>query len=218
MKQMRSVLILITLAVSTFSHGQFPSSYGAKAGVSVANQSWRFANLDYTLETEALYSISGALFVEAFKGEHFSLQFDLAYAQKGSSTRTESITVHHFKGGSITANEGALRSSFFKYLSFSPLARYRFELERLIPYVLLGPRLDLLLDYSTDSEMPLDSWQGYSLGLTAGAGMEYNLSQMKLFLEFQYQPDLSSLSNQDPLVINNHLLAITLGLRRIISF
>lgn len=215
---MRYILILMTAAVSSFGYGQFPTSYGAKAGVSIANQSWRFSNLDYTLDTEALYSVGGALFLEAFKGEHFSFQLDVAYAQKGSSTRTESITVHHFEKGSITVNEGVLRSSYFKYLSVSPLARYRFELEHLIPYFLLGPRLDLLLDYRTDSEMPLDSWQGYALGLTVGAGMEYGLRQTMLFLEIQYQPDLSPLNNQEPLLINNDMLAISLGIRRIVSF
>jgi len=218
MKQMRYILILITTAVIAPVYGQFPAAYGIKAGVSIANQSWRFSNLDYTLETEAIYSVCGALFVEAFKGEHFSFQFDLAYEQKGSSTSTESITVHHFKEGSITANEGTVSSSYFKYLSFSPMARYRFELEHLIPYLLLGPRLDVLLNYSTDSEWPLESWQGYAVGLTVGVGMEYSFGQMNLLTEIQFQPDLSPLTNQEPLLINNNMLAIWLGIRRVVSF
>ncbi|MEN8201796.1 MAG: outer membrane beta-barrel protein [Bacteroidota bacterium] len=213
MKKTFCIIFLIGMTVTNLVYGQFPASYGVKAGLSIANQSWKFTNLDYTLETDPLYSASVALFMEAFKGEHFSFQFDAAYELKGSSTSVQSITVQHFNNDQITVNAGALSTSSFKYLSFSPMARYRFDLENLVPYFLLGPRIDMLLSYTSDSENPLESWRGYAVGLTIGAGMEYSFGQFNLFTEIQYQPDLSPLTNHEPLLINNNMLVITLGVR-----
>lgn len=218
MKVLRHIMFLITVTISSLVYGQLPSSYGLKAGLSMANQSWQFSNLDYTLDTEILYSFTAALFLEAFKGEHFSFQLDMSYELKGSSTSTESITVHHLNDNLISENEGDLSTSRFTYLSFSPMARYRFDLEHLVPYFLLGPRVDVLLNYSTDSEYPLDSWKGYTVGLTIGAGVEYKFGQLNLFAEIQFQPDLSPVTNQEPLLINNNILALTLGFRRVVSF
>jgi len=218
---MKHVLTFICLILMLFTHalnGQFPASYGVKAGLSLANQSWRFTDIDYTLETEQVLAMTAALFMEAFKGERFSFQIDMAYEVKGSSTETESITVNHLNNNQITKNEGELSTSLHTYLSFSPMARYRFDLENVVPYFLLGPRIDVLLSYSTDSEYPLDSQNGFILGLTIGAGIEYRLKQLNLFAEIQFQPDLSPLTNQEPLLINNNMLALTLGLRRMVSF
>jgi hypothetical protein len=218
MKQMRNITFLILVIFSSVAWGQFPSSYGFKAGLSIADQSWRISDLDYTFDTEALFTPTVAMFLEVFKGDHFSFQLDAAYANKGSKSTVESVSVRHLEGGVLRTNTGEETSSEFSCISFSPMARYRFDLERLVPYFLLGPRIDLLLNYASDSEYPLESWQGYTIGLTVGTGVEYSLEKLNLFAEIQFQPDLSPLTNKDPLLINNNMLAITLGVRRIVSF
>lgn len=215
---MRHITLAILIMFSAGVCGQFPSSYGCKAGLSLANQSWRLSEPEYTFETEILPSFTLALFAETWKGEHFSFQLDAAYASKGSKSRVESVSVRHLEGEVLRANTGELSTSEFSYISLSPMARYRFDLERLVPYVLLGPRIDILLSYTSDSEYPLESWKGYTVGLTLGTGLEYSLEKLNLFAEIQFQPDLSPLTNEDPLLINNNALAFTLGLRRIVSF
>jgi opacity protein-like surface antigen len=218
MKQPHYILLMVLVTLFSPSRGQISSGYGVKAGLSVANQSWRLSEADYTFETEALSSYTVALFVETWKGDHFSFQLDAAYASKGSITRVESVSVRHLEGNILRANTGEVSTSEFSYISLSPMARYRFDLERLVPYLLLGPRIDLLLNYTSDSEYPLESWKGYIVGLSLGAGMEYSFTKLNIFAEIQYQPDLSPLTNQEPLLINNEMLAITLGLRRLVSF
>ena len=88
-------ICVLLIAFAPVAKGQNPASYGLKAGVMIANQSWRYTNLDYTLETEPDGGLAVAIFVEAFKGERFSFQLDLAYLEKGSTTTTESITINH---------------------------------------------------------------------------------------------------------------------------
>ena len=209
---------LLLIASAPLVKAQTPASYGMKVGVSVANQSWKYTNLDYTLDTEPDGGLAAAFFVEVFKGEHFSFQLDLAYLEKGSTTTTESITINHLDNNSLEVNEGDVKTSDFSYISISALARYRFDLEHLIPYFLLGPRLDFLVNYVSDSEYPLGDQNGTILGLTLGTGLEYQLKQFQLFAEIQFQPDLSPVTNEEPLLINNNALSLTIGIRRIVSF
>jgi len=213
---------LVTIAMIVWAgllalYGQFPSSFGAKAGISVANQTYKLTPIDYELETEPVVGPTFSLFVEAFRGNHFSFQTDLSYFVKGSKSNTQSITVDHMNNDQIIVNEGDMSTSTFRYLSIAPMARYRMGQGSMQPYFLLGPRVDILLKYKSDSEYPLDDQNQIIPGLTIGAGLEYKLQRMGLFAELQYQGDLIPVTGQDPLLINNHLISFTLGVRKLVS-
>jgi hypothetical protein len=213
MKRIIPVIIFALLSGSLAVEAQFAGSMGLKAGISLANQTYRFTPIDYTLETDPVSGPGIALFIEAFRQERLSFQMDLAFAAKGSKSTTQSITVKHLDNDRITVNEGDLQVSNFYYLSLSPLARYRFDKEGLSPYFVLGPRLDFLLKYKTDSEYPLEEQNSIILGLSAGVGLEFNLNNLGLFIEVQYQPDLSPVTSKAPLKVKNNMLLFTLGIR-----
>jgi len=209
---------LVTIAIFVWAglpalYGQFPSSFGAKAGISVASQTYMFTAIDYEMETEPVVGPAFSLFMEAFKGNHFSFQLDVSYSLKGSKTNVESLTVDHLNNDRITVTEGEMTTSTFSYLSISPMARYCLGQGSLVPYFLLGPRMDILLKYKSDSEYPLDDQNSVILGLTIGTGLEYKLEKLGLFTELQYQGDFWPVTGQDPLLINNHMLSFTVGLR-----
>ena len=213
---------LVTIAMIMWAgllalYGQFPSSFGAKAGISIADQTYTLTPIDYNLETKAVVGPTFSLFVEAFRGNHFSLQADLSYFLKGSKSNTQSVTVDHMNNDQIIINEGDMSTSTFTYLSIAPMARYRMGQGSLQPYFLLGPRVDILMKYKSDSEYPLDDQNQIIPGLTFGAGLEYKLQRMGLFAELQYQGDIIPVSGADPLLINNHLISFTLGVRRLVS-
>lgn len=214
----RAIILAFFMMPGSFMlQGQKLASFGLKGGLSLANQSIKITPIDYEMDTDAIQGTTLALFVEAFKGQHFSFQFDVAYAHKGSSTTTHSVTVNHLDNDRIVVNEGDAVSSRFHYLSLVPLARYRFEMERLSPYFLVGPRVDFLLNYGTESEFPLESQSQTILGLTAGGGLEFQVANLGIFAEILYQPDLSPVSNKEPLLINNNMLSLSLGIRWIVS-
>jgi hypothetical protein len=215
MKRVIPAILIILLHGSPAVRGQFVQATGLKAGVSLANQSYRFTPIDYTMETEPVTGPAAAVFLETFRHEHLSFQLDLAFAAKGSKTTTQSVTVNHLDNDRIIVNEGDLKVSRSYYLSLCPMARYRLDREHLIPYALLGPRLDLLLKYSTDSDYPLEEQNRFIAGLSGGVGLEFNLTGLGLFIEAQYQPDLSPVTGKDPLHINNNILLFTLGVRHL---
>lgn len=212
-------LLTITLLLTGLQalHAQASYTFGLKAGASVSNQTYKLTPIDYTLDTEPVGGPALTLFVEAFRGAHFSFQSDVSYAVKGSSSNIESISVNHLDNDEITVNEGEQSTSRFKYLSISLMARYRMGQGALQPYFLLGPRIDMLLDYSTDSEYPLDDQNGTIPGLTFGTGLEYRLNKLAILSELQYQGDMIPVSGQDPLLINNHMISFTLGIRWFLS-
>ena len=217
MKRSLVTIAIMMLAGLLALYGQFPTSFGAKAGVSLADQTYTLTPIDYNLETKAVVGPTFSLFVEAFRGNHFSLQADLSYFLKGSKSNTQSVTVDHMNNDQIIINEGDMSTSTFTYLSIAPMARYRMGQGSLQPYFLLGPRVDILLKYKSDSEYPLDDQNQIIPGLTFGAGFEYKLQRMGLFAELQYQGDFIPVSGAGPLLINNHLISFTLGVRRLVS-
>jgi hypothetical protein len=213
MKRSLLTIAMIMCAGILALYSQFPSSFGAKAGISVADQTYKLTPIDYKLETEAVVGPTFSLFVEAFRGNHFSLQADLSYFLKGSKSNTQSVTVDHMNNDRIIVNEGEESTSTFAYFSMAAMARYRLGQGSWHPYFLLGPRVDFLLNYKTDSDYPLDDQNSVIPGLTFGTGLEYQLERMGLFAELQYQGDIHPVSGQDPLLINNHMLSLTLGIR-----
>jgi len=121
--------------------------------------------------------------------------------------------VNHLDNDRIIVTEGGMTKSVFRYLSIAPMARYRIDKGHLVPYFLLGPRLDMLLRYSSDSDYPLTGQNGFILGLTGGVGLEFSLQRTAVFTEILYQPDLSPVTGEDPLLVNNHMISLTLGVR-----
>jgi len=213
MKRSTIILALFIWAGSMAIFGQGFASLGLKAGVSVANQNWHISPIDYALETDPVVGPALSVFVEVFRADHFSFQTDISYAVKGSKSATQSVTVNHLDHDRIIVNEGAVAISTFSYLSLEPMARFRVGQGSLVPYFLLGPRLDILLKYESGSEYPLVAQNSIILGLTCGTGLEYKLQRLGLFTELKYLPDISPVTNEEPLLIKNNMLSLTLGIR-----
>ena len=209
-----SISIGLVLVLSTITlHSQVIAGVGIKGGISLANQSHHFTPINYTIETQSIATPSAALFIEVFSRKYLSYQLDLSYVTKGSKTTTESVTVNHLENDLFVVNLGDLTVSKFSYFVFSPMVRFRFDQNHLTPYLMLGPRIDYLLNYKTESVHPLEVQHSFILGLSGGVGVEFNLNNLGLFLEVQVQPDLSTVTNQAPLLINNNILLISLGIR-----
>ncbi len=213
MKQPYAVILMLSLMGTLEVEGQLIGSVGGKAGISLANQNHQITPIGYTLETDYILGPGIAFFLEAFRGRQFSFQSDLAFVTKGSKTTTHSVTVNHLENDRIIANKGESRASRFYYLSFSPMARYRIDLDRITPYVLLGLRVDFLVKYDTESDYPLEEQNAVIPGLTGGLGLEYKLNETGIFLELQYQSDALPVTGRDPLLINNNIFLVTIGMR-----
>lgn len=213
MNRVSPVIAALLLGCTLTLNGQFVKSAGMKAGISLANQRHLIDIIDYTLENELVAGPAVTLFSEFYRGRRLGLQADLAYVARGSKTSTQSVTVNHLDNDRITVNKGDEKISRFHYLSLSPLAYFRFGEGPFTPYLLLGPRFDLLVRYETESDYPLEDQNDLIMGLSGGAGVEFNLGRVGVLAELQFQPDLSPVTNKDPLLINNNCLLFSVGFR-----
>lgn len=204
---------MIWLLATQDLRAQFIAGFGVKGGLALSNQSYKITPLDYTLDTKAILSPSFGFFIESFSGDHFTMQTDFSFACRGSATYTESITVDHTSSNQIIVNEGEKVTSRHRYLSIAPMLRARTNNGGVEVYALFGPRLDILLYYSTDSKYPLEDQNSLILGFNLGVGVDIPVKQNKFFAELQLQADLSPVTNTDPLLINNNSLVLILGYR-----
>lgn len=210
----RSLLFVLLLMPGILPvRAQFIDSYGLKTGLCIANQSFRFTPIDHELPTDVLIGPGALVFIETFKGKHLSFQLDLGVMFKGSKTHAASLTVDHMNNDRIVVNQGPPVTSAHQYFTFSPLARFEREYALVNIYASLGPRLDFLLNYSNDSPYPLEEQRNRILGLSGAFGLGYSLGKIGVFSEIQYQPDLSPVTNTEPLLVNNNALFFSLGIR-----
>jgi len=215
MKTFRIIALLIVLPFSAGLLAQTTWNMGLKAGLSLSGQSviFRLTDEDYQIETGNIAGPTGSLFVEYTRDKRWGIQLDAAYIPKGSSTHTESITVHHLEGNRITENTGEQTISRHNYLSLAPQFRYRILKSGFTPYVMAGARVDFLLAYNTDSSYPLDDQNKVIPGLNLGAGLEAYSGSLGLFLEVLFQGDIIPVTGTEPMLINNHTGLFTIGLR-----
>lgn len=214
--KVRALLIsLFMLAGSPCLQAQSSWNFGLKAGVSLANQDviFQLPDTEYQMETALIAGPTASLLVEYMWGKGWGIQMDAGYIPKGSSTTTESISVLHLENNRVVENKGASSRSSFHYLSFAPQLRYRILRGNFTPYLLAGPRLDVLLGYESDAAYPLEEQRSVIPGLSFGLGAEAWFGQTGIFFEMQYQGDLFPVTGTDPVLINNLAGLFTIGLR-----
>ena len=212
MKRSVIVLLFVLLSGTMLVRGQFIDSYGLKTGLCIANQSIRFTPIDTELPTDVLIGPTALVFAEIFKGKHLSFQMDLGVMFKGCKTTAQSVTVDHTNNDRIVVNEGPLVTSAFQYITVSAMGRFERQYGAFDIYALLGPRLDYLVNYASDSPYPLDTQHAMLIGLTGGFGTGYSLENFRVFGEFQYLPDLRPVYNITPLLINNNAICLCIGI------
>jgi len=214
MKRILINIFIILFICTTSVRGQFIESFGLKGGLSLNNQNIRITPLDYRLETDPVICPDITLFLEAYKRNHQSIELDVSYLVKGFSSSVSSITVNHLENDRIEVNEGPEYISKFHYLSVSPMGRFFLEKDLIGIYGLLGPRLDILLRYITDSDYPLEEQNRLILGINAAAGIEFQLNRITLLGEIRYQPDVTTVQNNEPMHIKNHGVIFLIGIRK----
>lgn len=202
---------------TTFVNGQVLKSIGIEGGASIANQTWLLKADAKTLKTDNRVSFYGAATLEFLKLKYLSLTTDFGYCAKGHTEKIPNTTVDMPEG------DGTYKTydTKFNYFTFSPMLKARYEITHFIPYALLGLRLNYQLSYKSDFnyEQIERDFNKTVWGANFGAGVEYKIKQLGIFLEGQYQYDFtkvmdtpSSASNSG-IEVKNNAFVICIGLK-----
>ncbi len=202
------------------SNAQLLKGYGIKLGTVGAKQTWSPPSAGAGREiplpdaSGRRWGFDAAGFVELFNIWNVNLLGELHYAQKGVSFK-KTYSVDEY--GDTVSTEGG-RGPRIDYLSIPVMAKARFSLGAVSPYLVIGPRLDFLV--GKDTLTFIDVAQGYELkktnfGGTIGIGVEFARAfPFTLMTEVRYSPDftnaLEELSRPE---VKNRSFEVLLGAR-----
>lgn len=213
----KTIVLIFILASTTIVNGQVFQSIGIKTGVTIANQTWNLKSLNRTLDTESRNGFYGALTFDFFKSKYLSMTTDLGYYVKGNIQNIPNTTIEKPEG------DGTYKSfdTKFDYFVFSPMLKVRYETTRMIPYALLGFRLDNQLSYRSDFNYDQieNDFKKTIWGTNLGAGLEYKTKQLGILFEGQYLIDFSNIidspssSTNSGIEVKNRAIVLCIGMK-----
>ncbi len=196
MKTRYQIITIVIALLSSFSL-QAQVSIGFRTGTQWANIAVSEGLEGLTPDFKNITGYSFGAVVEIPVGAHFAIQPELAFTRKGFGIK-EDIGLELFD---IPLPLGLRNDSRFGYLEMPVLAKYKFGNQAVQAYVMAGPsvgyathgrivtRARLLLDFKVlDQPIDLDAvnYERIELGAVAGAGVNFNLGGVQLFVDGRY--------------------------------
>lgn len=217
MKNIKFVLpiLIFTLAINTYA--QFITGFGLKGGATLSNQNYEYKNFDFEPETKYLLGFNSSLFVEFLNSRNFNLVLESGIEQRGYTY----VSKPYDEFGNPLPDMNIYERTF--YYTTGILFKIKIPANKITPYLLIGPKLDILLSYSVKPEddrttlygfdFPLDQFKKENYSLNFGGGIEFNqLFPFKTFIELNYSPPLNSSYNGPGLNVKEHYFNIKAGI------
>ena len=187
------------------SKAQFLNSIGITGGVSYSNQKFFFRDPSEVLKKKYKWGFNGSVFAEFFSHDYVRWVSEIQYNQKGSNDKrseTNPDTTY------------TLRNRL-QYLTWNNYLKIRYELFSIIPYVLIGPRLEYKLTQRMQSPEVTSDFLKLHVSPAVGAGIEFvSYGQIKFFVESFFNPDIIQDAYIAPeLHIRNKNIELRVGLK-----
>ena len=209
MRYKHAIVVCAAFLIAPAAHAQFIRGYGVKAGAVAASQSWDYTS-DLDISPETRWGYDFGLFVEAINVPFISLLVEMHYVQKGFSMSTTIATATNPTGfGTMTTRPR------LDYLSIPLLAKVRFGMGALTPFVAAGPRYDLLVNREAEGvDAVYDKLKNTDAGITVAAGFELSVPLLVgLSAEARYSPSFDDIYHTDLLTVKNKSFEFLLGVR-----
>lgn len=172
------MIVLCSFLLGT-AHAQFVKSIGLKGGVVWANQNWDLSGYsegDYNYRVDFHIAANA----EFFQHKYVSLLAQGGYIRKGHQSEWNNW-----------------ESNFVcSYLYFAPMLKARINIDKFIPYLFIGPRVDFYLSHQDNGvlyydERLTDNMENFIFGLHYGLGFEYLIGSIGIVTTFTHQYDFS---------------------------
>ena len=179
-------LILITV-ISLQATAQTFNSIAITAGITAANQKFLYKDPVALSNKNYVFGYNASIFGEFFTRDYVRLVTEIQYNQKGS----------------LDKQPDANYANQLQYISWNNYIKVRYELFSVIPYVLLGPRLEYNMVQSTSSPDIVQHFIPLHVSPAVGAGVEFvNYYNIKFFVEAFYNPDIVPLPSYTTTSLN----------------
>jgi len=203
------MLLLWLILGLTFLNAQLIHSYGVKTGCVIANQDFDYTDNFFNLDTQNRYGLNIGAFIELFSKANLNLLIEIHYVQKGMVVK--------FKEYDMFANYISTIEFINRvdYISLPVLGKIAYKFNKLSPYVIVGPRIDIFLGYNSDfAAIVYDEFESIDFGGTLGLGCEFSLISSHTFLiEMRYSPSFTNSYETDLLRVTNNSFELLVGVK-----
>ena len=196
----KGIVIFLMFLVALQSKAQFLNSIGITAGVSAGNQKFYFFDPLAISKKKYVFGYNGSVFLEFFSGDYARWVSEIQFNQKGSLDKRP---------------EGNYPNKL-NYICWNNYLKLRYEMDRIIPYILVGPRLEYNLTQETTSPEITGKFLPLHVSAAGGVGVEFvSYSNFKFFTEAFYNPDLLIMPGykRNGLSVKNKNIELRVGLK-----
>jgi hypothetical protein len=187
------VLIILLLFYCESTNAQFIRGYGFKVGASVTRQTHQYQNLEELQGfrgsfPKGLIGLNLGVFIEILDLHYLSFPIELNYIQRG------------WKEGN---------SYYAHTLNITLLVKPRISVNEFNLYLLIGPQFD----YVFDPTFKFSQYQKENFtGLILGIGSEFNVWELKMLTELNYDFYFEKIYQSHFLNISTQTLSLRIGL------
>lgn len=180
------------------ARAQFVNAIGITAGATYGNERWKDDNLKTNERKKYRWGGNGSVFVEFFSHETIRWVSELQFNQKGSIDKAPEANYY----------------TKMNYICFNNYLKLRYEMVSIIPYILIGPRIEYKLSGGSNSPRAAGSFTPLHVSIAGGPGLELvAYGRFKPFVELLYNPDLTQAYNRGGLHIKNNAFELRVGLK-----
>jgi hypothetical protein len=210
MKQKWFLVLAAFLSAASMTHAQLVRSYGIKLGTVAANQTWKYTGAP-ELTTSERWGVTGGVYIELLDLPVIGVVGEIQYTQKGMKFSIPVTTASQPEG----TGQFITLSPKVDYLSVPVLAKVRLPFPAISPYIIAGPRMDLLLSKHGDGfDAVVDEFKSSDVGATIGVGVElHTLLPVGILAEVRYNPSFRDSYTSNSLTVRNHSFDFLLGLQ-----
>jgi hypothetical protein len=199
-------VVVFVLLLCTISQAQLIRGIGLKAGGTVANQVWDYTGQSF-IEPDGKVGLNIGGFVEFLDIPAFSIVGEVNYVQKRAEEELPGTTIENPE---VSAGTGIYEFGD-DYLNISALAKLRFSMVVIAPYIIAGPKIDFSLNRQIDADFE-DDLENARFGFKVGVGTEVDLKVIRLLAEFIYDYDLNKLYEGNNLSIKTNSFDFRIGI------
>jgi len=210
------ILLVIVVLGFTILNAQLNLSYGFRTGFVIANQDFDYSVLDYnsneiSLDLEKHYGLIIGPSIGLFKESNIDLIFEFNYVQKGMIYEIDHYDEDGNNLGTIDFNNRV------EYLSLLILGEFSYNSTVKLPYLIIGPRIDILIGYKSEDNLfddVYDDFESFDFGGSIGLGYELNLWESYNFLfEIRFSPSFTNSYETELLTVKNNSVDFLTGIK-----
>lgn len=192
------ILYIFFISFAFQSKSQTLNSIGITGGVSYGNQRFYFYDPVAIARKKHFLGYNASIFGEFFNDDYFRWVTEIQYDQKGSIDKQPTVSY----------------SNKLHYLCWNNYLKLRYEMYSIIPYVLVGPRLEYKLIQATSSPVITNKFLPFHLSGAFGGGIEFvSFSNFKFLVEGFFNPDPMPAYIQPDLHVKNKNFELRIGLK-----